>query len=423
MSKSYIPKDTYVVCTYQENTDPKKLIPTRNKVSVFYKKDKALLTVEDKNTNEKFICKKPMNLWMAIAGLAVGLILASNPIGWAVAGICAVVLIAGATIAIVTHDCSSPLKEGKWINYKTTVYFNGYEAITQESMLTCKSGGVLQPMISYDVASQAAKSIAYENIKETAIITAGAIASGYLLGKPIASTSGSGLQFFTNSMRKIFGAFGSPYTYAGIATTYAMSSVQSSIMRGNDNYANNEIYQRMNEAEKKDYSDVNTIGGETYDTLKDNALTLAPPTLEDAVELYKTGQLVIQDEALLAKFRELVSMSRQQLNSETARNLWSEIKTNPNYQDVYDSMRRNSIYNQNRITPTMRYNGISHIDDKLYNNKWSLKNENSLAQKSSAIALFFVPLASGYFSENARRKLAETAIQDATNSISVITKD
>lgn len=416
MSKAYIPKDTWVVCTYQQNTDPKKLDVTRAKVSVFYKKDKALLTVEDRNTDEKFICKSPMNLLMGLAGLAVGLILASNPIGWAVAGICVGILVAAATIAIVTHKCTGPLQKGKWINFKKTVYFNGHRAITQSSMLMCDSGGMLQPIISYDVACKAAKAIAWENIKETTVVTVGAIASGFLMGK------GGG---FLNAMKGIFTKSGALFTLGGIGTTYAMTSYQQHVMRGNEAYADNEVYQRMNEADKKDYGDIKTIGEEFGNSIKDAALSGAPPNISDlagVVQLYRTGQLIIQDATLRAQFEKLATMNRQQLNSsQLAQNIWREVQTNPKYESVYNAVKRNSNYNQNRVTPTMRNNAISHLDDSINNNKWSLNNPNSLLSKGASIALFFVPLVSGYFSENARRKLADIAVQDATDSISVRT--
>lgn len=35
MSKIYIPKDTYAVCTYQQNSDPVRFIATRKNVSVY----------------------------------------------------------------------------------------------------------------------------------------------------------------------------------------------------------------------------------------------------------------------------------------------------------------------------------------------------------------------------------------------------
>jgi hypothetical protein len=414
MSKPYIPKDTYAVCTFQQNTDPKRFDVTRAKVSVFYK-EKALLTVEDRNTNEKFICKKPMNIVMGLGGLVVGILLASNPIGWAVAG--ALVVIAVAAVTIITHKCTSKLQAGKWINYKESVYFNGHRAITISSMLMCDNGGMLQPFISYDAAKKEAESVAWENIKETAVITAGAIASGYLMGK------GGG---FLNATKSIFTKSGALFTIGGIGTTYAMTAYQQHVMRGNEKYADNEVYQRMNEAEKKDYSDSKVIGKETADTAINTALSGAPPNIKDlagVVQLYKTGQLIIQDATLKAQFDKLATMTRQQLNGEAGRVLWQKVSTNPKFEGVCNATKRNPIYNQNRLTPTMRNNAISHLDDNIQNNKWSLNNPNSLLSKGAYIALFFVPLISGYFSENARRKLSKTAVQDATESISVRTSE
>ena len=419
MSKVYIPKDTYAVCTYQQNSDPKRFIATRAKVSVFYKK-KALLTIEDRNIDEKFFCKKPMNLSGMVTGLLVGVLLVSNPLGWIVTGaLCVGILVAGATISIVTHSCTSKLQAGKWINYKEGVKFNGYNAITNCSMLMCENGGILQPIISYDVAKYAAESVAWQNRIETGVITAGAIASGFFLGK------GGG---FSNALLSFRNAFFSKqifFTVGGMGATYAMTNYQSYVMRRNEKYSDNEIYQRMNEAEKKNYNDIKTIGEETGKSVKEAALSGAPPNIKGlagVVQLYRTGQLIIQDVALQAQFEKLATMNRQQLNtSELAQKIWREVQTNPKYESVYNAAKRNSNYNQNRVTPTMRNNAISHLDDNINNNKWSLNNPNSLLNKGASIALFFVPLVSGYFSENARRKLADTARQDATDSISVRT--
>ncbi|WP_435523823.1 hypothetical protein [Chryseobacterium indoltheticum] len=155
MSKAYIPKNTWVVCTMQQNPGPGKLIATnfpgeREQFSVLFKGDKEriFLTVGDRNTAEKFVCKKPMNMWLAVGGLIVGLLLASNPLGWVVTGIlCAVVLVASVTIAAVAHDCSEPLKLGKWVDVKDDVFFDKQIAIIETSLLTCDKGGVLKPII------------------------------------------------------------------------------------------------------------------------------------------------------------------------------------------------------------------------------------------------------------------------------------
>lgn len=417
MSKAYIPKDTWVVCTYQQNPSPQKLIPTRAKRSVFYKKDMELLTIEDRNTKEKFVCKSPMNFAMGLGGLLVGVFLASNPIGWAVAGVCAVILVAAATIAIVTHDCTGHLQAGIWINEKQGVKFDGFLAITETSMLMCDTGGILQPIISYDVAKQTAKEIASANIKETTIVTVGAIASGYLMGK------GGGI---IKTISGIFTKSGALFTIGGIGATYAMTSYQSNAMRNNEDYADNEIYQRMNKEQELDWGNPNKVSEEVVDVLIENVKSGNPPNINDlygVVQLQKTGRLIIQDQQLLSRFNQIKDLTRQQLyRSDIAQSILDDFQSG-SFSDVNNAIKRNPMFNQYRITPTMRENARNFIDTKIRGNKWSLNNPNSLLSKATGIALFFVPLATNYFSEEARRTLAENAIQDATNSISVRTSN
>ena len=420
MSKAYIPKNTWVVCTMQQNPSPGKLIATefpgeREQFSILFKGDeeRIFLTVGDRNTAEKFVCKKPMNMWLAIGGLVVGLILASNPIGWVVIGICAVVLVASVAIAIVTHDCSEPLKLGKWVDEKDDVFFDKQLAIIETSLLTCDKGGVLKPIIDKKTADEVAKAIALENFKEAAVTTVAAIATGFLMGK------GGG---FLKAIGGLFSKSGALLTIGGVATTYALTTAQSNIMRGNEQYADNEVYQSMNRAEEKDWSDPMTTVKETRDAYGSAAASLAPPNLADFVDLYKTGGVVIQDQALRNRVDQLSNLNRQQLlRNPAAQSVWNDIRTNPRYQNVYDAVRRNSIHNQNRFTPGMRNGAISTLDDNLRNNKWSLSNANSLAQKGASSLLFFVPLIGGYFSESARRRLAEIAVNDNSEIIDVRT--
>ena len=53
MSISYIPEETYAVCTYQIGASPQKFIASRDKISVFHK-GKPLLTKEDKNLDVQY---------------------------------------------------------------------------------------------------------------------------------------------------------------------------------------------------------------------------------------------------------------------------------------------------------------------------------------------------------------------------------
>ena len=157
MSVSYIADGAYAVCTFQMGGDPKEFIATRSKVTALTKDDKALLTVDDKNLNENFTCKSPVNLaatfFAFAAGIVVGVLLLSNPVGWVVAGCAAVAVLAVAagtyyTVKAVTHKCTDPLKCGKWEFYHSSVCFDTKAAITQESLLVCGSGGVVKAFIS-----------------------------------------------------------------------------------------------------------------------------------------------------------------------------------------------------------------------------------------------------------------------------------
>lgn len=421
MSKAYIPQNTWVSCTFQQNPGPQQLIATQDERKVhsvlFQKnKDRIFLTVTDKNTNSKFICKKPMNIWMALGGIVVGLILASNPIGWVVIGVCALVIVASVAIAVITHDCTGPLKIGKWVNEKSDVNFDKHFAITEQSLLLCDSGGILQPIISYDIAVQTSKAIAYENIKETAVVTVSAIATGFLMGK------GGG---FLKSIGSIFTKSGALFTVGGIGTTYAMTMYQSKYMRGNEEYQGNEIYQRMNRAEKIDYSNPKEATNETEKTAISTALSGAPPSVKDLgniVQLYKTGKIIIEDKALRAQFEQLSKMNKVQLrNSPKARALIKSIQLKR--PDVFNEIKRSPNSKPIRLKAKMRDNAISHLNKEIKSNRWSPNNENSLLTKGTSIALFFTPLISGYFSEKARLQLALNAVQDNTSGISVRTSN
>lgn len=403
MSKSYIPQYTYIVCTYQLNSGPQKLIATRSKTSVFHKGE-PLLTKQDKNTAAPFTCKSPAQSALSFFGLWAGLFLASNPIGWAVIGVGALILAAGIAVAIAaSHPCTSCLSSGNWMNYKSDVKFNGYPAITQASMLICSKGGCLQPIISYDVATQTAQAIATNNLIESGIVTVGAVASGYLMGK------GGGI---VKKLGEVFSKKGILFTVAGVGATYAMTSFEKSCLRRDKKLANNEIYERMNKAEAKDWSEVETYLEETEDIAKDNFLD--PADIRDAnimgtINAYNALREVGGD---LSKYRGLENMSRQQLRIDpTARALLEDLNSGK-YPDIVANAR---YYNRNRLNPTTRNEAITQLKNEVS------KNKMSTIEKAGGFILFFLPLAETFFSERARKDLARYAIQDINNSITVKT--
>lgn len=403
MSKSYIPQNTYVVCTYQLNPTPKKLIATRSEITVLHKGE-PLLTAQDRNTNKPFTCKSPAKKRLSIAGFIVGLILASNPIGWAMIGVCTLVLAAGVAIAIAaSHDCTNCLNSGKWINYKSNTKFNGYPAITQSSLLICSEGGCLQPIISYEIATKTASAISTNNIIETGISTFGAIVSGCLCG-----IEGG----IISALKTAFSKSGILFTLGGVGATYAMTSFESHLLRKDKSLAGNDIYKRMNEGERKDWAEKDTYIDEAKDVAIDN--TPVPADIRDAnvvgtVNAYNTFKQTSGD---LSKFQSIENLSRQQMrNDPIAQSLLKDLNKgkHPNI------VNKSKYYNERRLNPTTRNEAISQLKDEV------AKNKSSAFIKGGKIVLFFLlPLVDTYFSEQARKVLAEEAIKDINNSISVV---
>ncbi len=146
MAVSYIPQDkVFAVCTYQLSSDPQKFSLSRKKADVYYQNTKQpLLTVDDKNIMVEFTCKSPANLAGTLlafgAGLIVGALLLSNPLGWVALAAGGVLLASGVVAAVVAanHKCTDPLNGGQWFLAHNSVKINGASAITRSSILKCK---------------------------------------------------------------------------------------------------------------------------------------------------------------------------------------------------------------------------------------------------------------------------------------------
>lgn len=187
MAVSYIPQDkVFAVCTYQMSSAPQKFSFSRKKVNVYYENNKQpVLTVDDKNIMVEFTCKSPWNLAGSLlafgAGLIVGALLLSNPIGWVILG--AAVVVAGAvmTIKAITHKCTDPLNGGQWFLAHNSVKINGASAITRSSILKCGSSGVLTPFFDEASANAAASSIANKNRWELGINVVASFGAGFFL--------------------------------------------------------------------------------------------------------------------------------------------------------------------------------------------------------------------------------------------------
>jgi len=87
MNAIYLKRDTYVVCTFQMNTEQRRFIEDRPNANVS-KGERMLLTTKDRNLDSPFICKKPMNQAGSFLALGAGILLvaATGAIGWVACG-------------------------------------------------------------------------------------------------------------------------------------------------------------------------------------------------------------------------------------------------------------------------------------------------------------------------------------------------
>jgi len=237
MSISYIPKGTFAVCTNQLNTTPREFITSRGEISVFHNGN-PLLTVEDRNLKSNFTCKSPVNVGASFLAFGAGLIAAallfSTPLGW---GIFFFALGLGITFLQITHSCTSPMQSGNgWILPHSNAKFNGYEAITQLSMLSCNNGGVLKPFFSYSLACKASVEIRNSNCTEIGINVIVSFFTGLLL--PGA--------FSAKGVFKVLGT-----NAIGLGVTWSIQYAQRGYMRRDEELSDNIVYQNMNESVDK----------------------------------------------------------------------------------------------------------------------------------------------------------------------------
>lgn len=404
MSISYIPEDTYAVCTYQMGAKPQKFIASRSKVSVFHKDKKPFLTIEDKNLDVEFTCKSPVNIASSFlafgAGLIVGALLVSNPIGWIVAGCLVVAVGVAYTVKAINHQCTSPMKAGQWVLYQPNVKFNGHNAITQMSMLSCSSGGIVKPFFSYSLACSAAKNIRKNNRIEVGINVGVSFFAGLLA--PLGITKTIGKYGFVKGIGYITGT-----NIAGLGITWTLQYGQREWIRSDNDYDDNQIYQDMNEE-----VDNNSLLGQ-IDEPSDLNDADAIVSLDRAV---KDGDIIITNQQLKNDLAKLEGLSNYKLKkSELAQQIVKDLNDGKYGADTKAQIQ--SKYSK-WIGNTQRTVNVGR-QVAAKNFKLALKRMGSNAGQG---ALFFMPFIATYFSEKARKDFADEAVKDMSNGINVVTQ-
>lgn len=434
MAVSYIPQDkVFAVCTYQMSSAPQKFSFSRKKVNVYYENNKQpVLTVDDKNIMVEFTCKSPWNLAGSLlafgAGLIVGALLLSNPVGWVILG--AAVVVAGAvmTIKAVTHKCTDPLNSGQWFLAHNSVKINGASAITRSSILKCGSSGVLTPFFDEASANAAASSIANKNRWELGINVVASFGAGFFL--PSAFT-GFGAASVGGKIWMVGGRFlGGFAIFSGI--NYAF---RGGIRWGHETFgdvSDNTTYDQMNNHTE---NFVNSDGQVEQRDIDQNSLWGLPSKPDDLVQdsediieikkqsgpwykitsyrtesvmgkitkIEETRRVHVSNVNLQRQLNQLEGLNRQQLRtSPIARQLLNDLNSGK-YPEWRNAARH---YNSGRMNPSMVDDGRTVAASNSNN---SLKN---LASNSVQGVLFLIPFIGTIFSEEARVDLAQGMAAD-----------
>lgn len=392
MGKSYIPENTFAVCTYQVSNGPKKFIRSRQSQTV-YIGNELFLTKEDRNTDEAFVCKSPTVVAVALlafgSGLLIGALLVSNPIGWVVAGVGFLVLGAAFTYKAVTHTCTAYLKSGSWVNFHKDVVIDGNEAITHGSLLSCNAGGILKAFFSEDAACKAADDVKFYNRWEVGTNGFIALISG--IGMPVGFMTLVGKLGWSSKLASVLVSG----TVSGLLVTWTMLWIQRGILRKDKD--DNDVYQDMNEVEGNSWYP----GEQGFNDPSD------PNDMDfyKFLKAVKNGEIEIKNQELLNKLKSLENLSRQRLaKNPQAIKLHIDL-LNGKYPELKSAMNN---FNAKYMRPNMLKDGFDKIKRmRAQNSRNFFKNLRS----SFGIA-FLLPLGSTYFSEKARKAFAEAAVKD-----------
>ncbi|KPE49409.1 hypothetical protein [Chryseobacterium indologenes] len=434
----YLPEKVFAVCTNQLNSDPKKfeLSDKRPKKTVkLGSQQRTFLIKLDKKLSEDFNCKSGWSSGLGTVafggGVVGGMLLvaatsATVPVaGWVVGGLIAIAAIGyGIWQMMQTPTCSEMIgfQESQWKKHHTTVYFdsNGnkvdlFLALTKNSLLACKEGGVLLPFITETAANNAAESIASNNNTEKWVnIGSGALAGvlfGFSLGTtlPIGGFLGGARTLFVLKQTAIFGA----WIPVGYFIINPLASATGGLLNSNEN----------------------------YDTVKDASISTTPlPQPADSWDPVSPVKDGIEVTKLLGKN----NASQADINkfeagiAEAERQGTYSLKNNPELREMINRMKAGEFGPelQDRVT-NKSGNSRGMINEKNMNSVKETHNQNSnaaireniksasikSATATGGILTLIAPFIGNYFAERAIRVAADMFANEDTSSIKVNAKD
>ncbi|MBB6369080.1 hypothetical protein [Chryseobacterium shigense] len=429
----YLPEKVFAVCTNQLNSDPKKfeLSDKRPKKTVkLGSQQRTFLIKLDRKLSEEFTCKSGWSSGAGTAafgggvlvGLGIAATVATVPVaGWIVGGIIAIGAIGyGIWQMMQTPTCSEMIgfKESQWKKHHTTVYFdsNGnkgdfFLALTKNSLLACKEGGVLLPFITETAANNAAESIATNNRIEMGVnIVSGALAGvlfGFSLGTtlPIGGFLGGARTLHVLQQTAIFGA----WIPVGYFLINPAASATGGWLNSNENY--NDV---------KDASISNT-------SLPQPADSWDPVTpIQDVIGVRSLLRQNNASQGDINKFNAGITEAERQGTY--------SLKNNPELREMINRMKAGEFGPelQDRVT-NKSGNLRGMVNEKNMGSVRNTHNQNSnaairenirSAQIKSAtgvggILTLIAPFIGNYFAERAIRVAADMFVNEDTSSIKV----
>lgn len=437
----YLPENVFAVCTSQLSSGYKqfKLSDDRQFKSVkLGTQSRVFLVKIDKKLSDDFTCKTGWSSGAGTAafggGVVAGMLLvaatsATIPVaGWIVGGVIAVAAIGyGIWQMMQSPTCSEMIgyQESQWKLHHTTVRFDSLKvgnkdmqlALTKNSMLACKEGGMLLPFISRISAANAAKNIANNNRIEMGVNIGSGFVAGVLFGfsmgtaLPAGGFLGGARSLHVLQQTAIFGAF-LPVGYYVINPLASYTATSLNGAMGDNSYENVKG------------------SGESSSSLMQPTDSWDPySVVMDARDVPEIRNRMIQNNASradIARFDAGVAQAERQ-GSYSLRN-------NPQLRDMITRMRNGDFGAalQDRIT-NRSGNLRGMINERNVNNVASTHNRNANAsirenitrnvvtsgKVAGGIITLIAPFISNFYAERAIRLAAEDFASDNTGSISV----